>query len=86
MVKANHDIDLDKLHALGQLVYNGGGDELVEKVRQVNAPARSSNSDLPSAFRFPTAFSVFLLSVSSVPLWFVKMFAWTSPSPSAGSP
>jgi hypothetical protein len=37
MVKANHDIDLDKLHALGQLVYNGGGDEVVEKVRQVRA-------------------------------------------------
>ena len=28
---------LKKLHALGQLVYNGGGDEVVEKVRQVRA-------------------------------------------------
>jgi hypothetical protein len=37
IVDANPDIDLEKLHALGQLVYNGGGDELVEKVRQVRA-------------------------------------------------
>lgn len=37
MVKANPLIDLEKLRALGQLVYNGGGDELVEKVRQVRA-------------------------------------------------
>ncbi len=35
MVKGNSDIDLVNLHALGQLVYNGGGDEIVEKVRQV---------------------------------------------------
>jgi hypothetical protein len=37
MVKANTDIDLVKLRALGQLVDNGGSDELVEKVRQVRA-------------------------------------------------
>lgn len=37
MVKANPDIDLSKLHALGQLVYNGGGDEIVENVRKVRA-------------------------------------------------
>jgi hypothetical protein len=37
MVKANSEIDLAKLNALGQLVYNGGRDEVVEKVRQVRA-------------------------------------------------
>ncbi len=37
IVKANPDIDLEKLHALGQLVYDGGGEEIVEKVRQVRA-------------------------------------------------
>jgi hypothetical protein len=37
IVRANADIDLEKLHALGQLVYNGGGPEIVEKVRQVRA-------------------------------------------------
>jgi hypothetical protein len=37
IVKANPNIDLDKLHALGQLVYNGGGDEIVENVRKVRA-------------------------------------------------
>lgn len=37
IVDTNPDIDLEKLHTLGQLVYNGGGDELVEKVRQVRA-------------------------------------------------
>ena len=37
VVRANADIDLVKLHALGQLVYNDGGNELVEKVRQVRA-------------------------------------------------
>jgi hypothetical protein len=37
VVRANADIDLMKLHALGQLVYNGGGDKIVEKVRQVRA-------------------------------------------------
>ena len=37
MVRANADIDLEKLHALGQLIYNGGGDELVENVRKVRA-------------------------------------------------
>jgi hypothetical protein len=40
IVKANPDIDLEKLHALGQLVYNGGGAEVVEKVRQVRAGER----------------------------------------------
>jgi hypothetical protein len=37
IVDMNPNIDLEKLHALGQLIYNGGGDELVEKVRQVRA-------------------------------------------------
>jgi hypothetical protein len=37
IVKANPDIDLKKLHALGQLVYNGGGAEVVEMVRRVRA-------------------------------------------------
>ncbi len=37
VVRANPDIDHVKLHTLGQLVYNGGGDEIVEKVRQVRA-------------------------------------------------
>jgi len=37
MVKTNADIDLIKLHALGQLVYNGGGDEVVQKVADVRA-------------------------------------------------
>ncbi|MHB1423614.1 MAG: hypothetical protein ACYC3I_10560 [Gemmataceae bacterium] len=40
MVRANSNIDLEKLHALGQLVFNGGGDELLEKVRQVRAGER----------------------------------------------
>ena len=40
MVKANPDIDLEKLHTLGQLVHNGGGAEVVEKVRQVRAGER----------------------------------------------
>jgi hypothetical protein len=37
IVDMNPNIDLEKLHALGQLVYIGGGDEIVEKVRQVRA-------------------------------------------------
>ena len=37
IVKANPDIDLKKLAALGDLVHNGGGKEIVEKVRQVRA-------------------------------------------------
>jgi hypothetical protein len=37
MAQSNSDIDPEKLHVLGQLVYNGGGDEVVEKVRQVRA-------------------------------------------------
>jgi hypothetical protein len=40
IVKANPNIDLEKLHALGQRVYNGGGEEIVEKVRQVRAGER----------------------------------------------
>jgi hypothetical protein len=42
IVKANPVIDQEKLHALGQLVYNGGGDEIVEKVRQVRAGEKMS--------------------------------------------
>ncbi|HWG46018.1 MAG TPA: nucleotidyl transferase AbiEii/AbiGii toxin family protein [Gemmataceae bacterium] len=37
IVDGNPDIDLAKLHALGQLVYNNGGDEVVEMVRKVRA-------------------------------------------------
>ncbi len=37
MAQSNADMDSRKLHALGQLVYNGGGDEIVEKVRKVRA-------------------------------------------------
>lgn len=37
MIKANQDIDLLKLAQLGELVYAGGGQEIVEKVRQVRA-------------------------------------------------
>jgi hypothetical protein len=37
MVKANSHINQTKLHHLGELVYSGGGDELIEKVRQVRA-------------------------------------------------
>lgn len=37
IVRANPDIDLEKLHALGQLIHTGGGDELVENVRKVRA-------------------------------------------------
>jgi hypothetical protein len=37
MVQSNSGIDSRKLHALGQLVYNGGGAEVVENVRKVRA-------------------------------------------------
>ncbi len=37
MVVSNSDIDLEKLAELGDLVYPGGGKEIVEKVRQVRA-------------------------------------------------
>ncbi|HEY7153913.1 MAG TPA: hypothetical protein VH575_08120 [Gemmataceae bacterium] len=37
MVQSNSAIDSRKLHALGQLIYNGGGDEIVENVRKVRA-------------------------------------------------
>lgn len=42
IVDTNPNIDLEKLHSLGQLVYNGGGDEIVEKVRQVRAGEKMS--------------------------------------------
>lgn len=42
MIGSNNEMDLTKLHALGQLVYNGGGDEIVEKVRQVRAGEKLS--------------------------------------------
>ena len=35
MVKANPDIDLERLAELGELVYPGGGKEIVDKVDQV---------------------------------------------------
>jgi hypothetical protein len=37
MIRSNPDIDLEKLASLGELVYAGGGLEIVEKVRQVRA-------------------------------------------------
>lgn len=37
MVRANPEIDLAKLATLGELVYPGGGNEIVEKIRQVRA-------------------------------------------------
>lgn len=37
MVKNNAEINLDKLEELGELVYNGGGKEIVEMVRKVRA-------------------------------------------------
>jgi hypothetical protein len=37
IVKANSEIDLEKLGELGDLVYPGGGKEIIEKVRQVRA-------------------------------------------------
>ncbi len=40
MVKTNPDIDLETLADLGDLVYNGGGKEILEKVRQVRAGER----------------------------------------------
>jgi hypothetical protein len=35
MVKANPDVDFTKLEELGELIYPGGGKEIVEKVQQV---------------------------------------------------
>jgi hypothetical protein len=40
MVKSNPEIAMDILAELGQLVYNGGAAEIVEKVRQVRAGER----------------------------------------------
>ncbi len=40
MVKMNADIDLETLSELGDLVYAGGGQEILEKVRQVRAGER----------------------------------------------
>jgi hypothetical protein len=37
MAKVNLEIDLEKLAELGQLVYNGGGQEILELVRKVRA-------------------------------------------------
>jgi hypothetical protein len=37
MVKNNKDIDLDVLEELGELVYNGGGQDILELVRRVRA-------------------------------------------------
>lgn len=37
MVKSNTEIDLETLAELGDLVYNGGGKEIVEMVRKVRA-------------------------------------------------
>ncbi len=40
MIQVNPDIDLETLASLGELVYPGGGKEIVEKVRQVRAGER----------------------------------------------
>jgi hypothetical protein len=40
MVKVNSDIDLEQLAELGELVYSGGGQEIVELVRKVRAGER----------------------------------------------
>lgn len=40
MIQVNPQIDLDMLAKLGDLVYPGGGKEIVEKVRQVRAGER----------------------------------------------
>lgn len=40
MINVNPDINLDTLAQLGDLVYPGGGKEIVEKVRQVRAGER----------------------------------------------
>jgi hypothetical protein len=37
IIKSNENIDLEKLAELGDLVYPGGGKEIVKKVRQVRA-------------------------------------------------
>jgi hypothetical protein len=37
IVKSNPDIDLEKLAEFGELVYTGGGQEIVEKVKQIRA-------------------------------------------------
>jgi len=37
MVNQNAEIDLDRLEALGELVYSGGGKEVLEMVRRVRA-------------------------------------------------
>jgi hypothetical protein len=37
MVQSNPEIDLKKLATLGDLVYPEGGQEIIEKVRQVRA-------------------------------------------------
>lgn len=42
IVKVNSAIDLDTLSELGDLVYPGGGKEIVEKVRQVRAGEKLS--------------------------------------------
>jgi len=40
MIKVNPEIDLDKLSELGELVYSGGGKEILELVRKVRAGER----------------------------------------------
>src|SRR5262245_7433510 len=37
LVEKNLDLDLEKLEKLGELVYNGGGKEILEQVRRVRA-------------------------------------------------
>jgi hypothetical protein len=42
MVEQNSDIDLEKLEALGELIYSGGGKEILELVRRVRAGEKLS--------------------------------------------
>jgi hypothetical protein len=37
IVKKNADIDLEALEALGEIVYTGGGEEILELVRKIHA-------------------------------------------------
>jgi hypothetical protein len=37
MVEQNSDIDLEKLESLGELIYSGGGKEILELVRRIRA-------------------------------------------------
>jgi hypothetical protein len=42
IIDSNADIDLQQLAAFGELIYNGGGAEIVEAVRKVRAGEKLS--------------------------------------------